>query len=78
MTTMRRTFKPEFKVQMVLEELTGLKSTAEICRKHRIRPQVFSRWKVEFWNAHRRYSPPNQVEVMNKNELASWSGWSDA
>ena len=48
MTTMRRTFKPEFKVQMVLEELTGLKSTAEICRKHRIRPQVFSRWKVEF------------------------------
>ena len=48
MTRMRRTFKPEFKAQMVLEELTGLKSTVEICRKHRIRPQVFSRWKVEF------------------------------
>jgi transposase-like protein len=44
----RRTFRPEFKARVVLEELTGVKSTAEICREHQMKPQVFSRWKVEF------------------------------
>ena len=26
----------------------GVKSAAEICREHRLKPQVFSRWKIEF------------------------------
>jgi transposase-like protein len=45
--TKRRTFKPDFKARVVLEELTGVKSTAEICRDHQLKPQVFSRWKAE-------------------------------
>ena len=44
----RRTFKPDFKAQVVLEALTGVKSEAEICREHRLRSQTLSRWKVEF------------------------------
>jgi transposase-like protein len=44
----RRTFKPEFKARVVLEELTGVKSAAEVCREHKLKPQVFSRWKAEF------------------------------
>ncbi len=44
----RRTFTPEFKAQAVLEELTGVKDKAEICREYRLRTQVFSRWKAEF------------------------------
>jgi len=44
----RRTFTPEFKAQVVLEELTGVKDKAEICREYRLRPQVFSRWRGEF------------------------------
>lgn len=44
----RRTFKPEFKARVVLEDLTGVKSGAEICREHRLSPQVLSRWKTEF------------------------------
>jgi transposase len=44
----RRTFKPEFKAGVVLEDLTGVKSAAEICREHRLSPQVLSRWKAEF------------------------------
>ena len=44
----RRAFKPAFKAKVVLEELSGIKSTAEICREHRLKPQVFSRWKTEF------------------------------
>lgn len=33
---------------MVLEELTGLKSKAEICREYQLKPQVFTRWHDEF------------------------------
>ena len=44
----RRTFKPEFKAGVVLEELTGVKSAAEVCREHKLKPQVFARWKTEF------------------------------
>jgi transposase-like protein len=44
----RRTFNPEFKARVVLEDLTGVKSAAEICREHRLSPQVLSRWKAEF------------------------------
>ena len=32
---------------MVLEELTGAKSAAEICREHQLSVQVLSRWKTE-------------------------------
>jgi len=44
----RRTFIPEFKAQVVLEELTGIKDRAEICREYRLRPQLFSHWRKEF------------------------------
>ena len=43
----RRRFTPHFKAQVVLEDLTGAKSTAEICREHRLRLQLLSRWKAE-------------------------------
>jgi transposase len=44
----RRAFTPEFKAQVVLEELTGLKDKSEVCREYRLRPQIFSRWREEF------------------------------
>ena len=44
----RRKFTPEFKAQVVLEEITGLKDKAEICREYRLGSQVFSRWRQEF------------------------------
>lgn len=43
----RPTFEPEFKEHVVLEELNGVKSTAEIRRDHQLKAQVFSRWKAE-------------------------------
>ncbi len=44
----RRVFTPEFKAQVVLEELSGIKDKAEICREYGLRPQVFTRWREEF------------------------------
>lgn len=46
--TKRRTFKPDFKVQVVLEDMTGAKSRAQICREHQLRSQMVTRWKTEF------------------------------
>jgi putative transposase len=44
----RRTFTAEFKARVVLEALSGVKSSAEICRAHNLKPPVLSRWKAEF------------------------------
>ena len=44
----RREFTPEFKAQVVLEELTGVKDKVEICREYRLSRQLFSRWRAEF------------------------------
>lgn len=44
----RRSFTPEFKAQVVLEVLTGVKSNAEACQAYRLKPEVLSRWKTDF------------------------------
>ena len=44
----RRSFTPEFKAQVVLEVLSGAKSTAEACREYDLQGQVLNRWKTEF------------------------------
>ena len=44
----RRAFTPELKARVVLEQLTGVKDKAEVCREYRLGPQVFSRWREEF------------------------------
>lgn len=46
--TKRRKFSAEFKAQVVLEVLSGTRSTGEICREHQIKPQVLSSWKAQF------------------------------
>lgn len=46
--TRRRTFSAKFKAQVVLEVLTGVKTSAQVCREHQIKASVLSRWKQEF------------------------------
>jgi putative transposase len=41
----RRFFTPQFKVQVVLEVLAGLKTPAEIARLHKLKPELVARWK---------------------------------
>ena len=36
----RRTFTAEFKARVVLEVISGMKSAAEICREHNIKPPL--------------------------------------
>lgn len=42
-----RSFTPEFKAQVVLEILSGAKTT-EACREYTLGAQVVNRWKTEF------------------------------
>jgi transposase len=44
----RRSFGAEFKARVVLEVLTGQKTTAQVCREHQLKPDLVSRWKAEF------------------------------
>lgn len=44
----RRTFTSAFKAQVILELLTGAKTSAELCRQHQLVPIVLARWKAEF------------------------------
>src|SRR5512144_1047483 len=44
----RRRFTPEFKAQVVLEVLSGVRSPAEVCRRHALSPTLLSTWKTTF------------------------------
>ena len=46
--TERRKYDPEFKVQVVLEMLTGKKGLMQASREYGIKDTVLSRWKQEF------------------------------
>jgi transposase-like protein len=42
----RRSFSAQFKAQTVLDLLTGVSNQAEICRQHKLSPQLVARWKA--------------------------------
>jgi transposase len=44
----RRTFTPQFKLQVVLDLLSARKSNAEICREHGLAAPVVTAWKEQF------------------------------
>ena len=43
-----RSFTPEFKAQVVLEVLTGVRSASEACQHYQLKPDLVSRWKAQF------------------------------
>lgn len=46
--TQRRHFTAAFKAQVVLELLSGAKSSAELCREHQLAASVLADWKTIF------------------------------
>ena len=43
----RRSFTAEFKAQVVLEVISGIKMFSEACRQYQLSEQTLSRWKQE-------------------------------
>jgi len=48
MTANRRQYTAEFKAKVVLQVLSGEKTASELCRAHKLNPNVLSRWRKEF------------------------------
>ena len=48
MARTRRNFSAEFKAKVVLEILSGSKSTADVCREYTLKPDLVSHWKNQF------------------------------
>jgi transposase-like protein len=65
-----RTFTAEFKAQVVLEELAGTKSVAEICRHHNLSSSVLYRWKTEFLEHAARVFQQDQQRNEEQERIA--------
>jgi transposase len=58
--TQRRRFTAEFKAQVVFDLLSGARSAAEICRQHKLNPQLLSHWKSNHVGTVKISSSPNR------------------
>lgn len=71
--TSRRKFTAEFKAQVVLELLSGAKTSAELCREHQIAASVLADWKAIFLeraaSVFEKPEPGNSLEAARMAEL---------
>lgn len=44
----RRQYTAEFKTKVVLQLVSGEKTASELCRAHKLNPNVVNRWRKEF------------------------------
>ncbi len=66
MRTKKRQFSPEFKLQCVLDIISGRKRPAQLCREHNISESLLSRWQRQFTDEAVKIFEPKQ-----KRESAS-------
>ena len=66
----RRSFTPQFKTQVVLEILTRLKSTAQVCREYDLKEQLVLRWKAEFLERAPTLFAPDQDRSQDQARIA--------
>lgn len=70
MPRQRRNFTPELKTEVVLEVLTGVKSTAAVCRERKLKESVVSRWKTEFLERAGEIFAPPDAQVAQAERIA--------
>lgn len=67
----RRKFTAEFKAEVVLELLSGAKSSAALCREHQIASSVLADWKASFLaRAPSLFKNPAQHEAQDATRVA--------
>lgn len=73
--THRRQFTAAFKAQVVLELLSGAKSSAEICREHQLAASVLADWKSSFLaRAASIFEGPDQSSSQDTKRIAELEG----
>ena len=48
MAANRRQYTAEFKAKVVLQVLSGEKTSSDLCRTHKLNPNVLNHWRKEF------------------------------
>jgi len=66
----RRKFTPEFKAKVVLEVLTGAKSSAAACREYQLQPQVLGRWKTHLLEQAGLLFADNKQQQEHEQQIA--------
>ncbi len=78
MSNDRRTYTPEFKVQVVLELISGQKGLAQASREYHIKDSVLSRWRQEFLerapSVFQRGAPPDEALRQRVADLERLAG----
>jgi putative transposase len=65
--TQNKKFSPEFKAQVTLEIISGVKSAAEACRQYELKSSVVSDWKTTFLaNAAKVFNNPKDSNEEKK------------
>jgi putative transposase len=72
----RRSFTPQFKAQVVLEVLAGLRSQAEVARQHKLKPELVARWKETALDGLETLFQAGADGIRSRAGSPSWSGWS--
>ena len=63
MARTRRNFSAEFKTKVVLDIISGSKSTADVCREYELKPDLVSHWKNQFLvNASQIFESEKKVD----------------
>ncbi len=75
--TTHRSFTPEFKAQVVLEVLTGVRSASEACHHYQLKPDLVSRWKAQFLEGAATVFAREAQMILPWHVWLNWSGWSD-
>ncbi len=71
MSSKRRNFTAEFKLQCVLDLVSGRKRPVEICREHRISDSLLARWRHQFTEeAPKIFESRHQTNGASAQEVA--------
>lgn len=70
-----REFSPEFKMQVVLELLSGQRSASEICRQHQLKDSLLYRWKQQLLErAPQVFAPQSNGPSLEQARIAELEG----
>jgi len=75
MSRNRRQYTAEFKTKVVLQMLTGEKTSAEICRSHKLHASVLNRWRKEFLEQASTIFESDSEHGPTNTGLPIWSDW---
>lgn len=70
MAANRRQYTAEFKAKVVLQLLSGEKTSSELCRAHKLNSNVLNRWRKEFLKQSPSIFERGEAHSENEQKIA--------